>query len=160
MSDLKVRVVKLEPMRVASVHAFSEGPEIEAGQKLVAWARPKGLLDDPDRYRVFGFNNPDPSPGSPNYGYEFWIVVGPDVEPEGEVKVKEFPGGLYAVTRCDVPPGGAYEAIPATWQQLVAWCEDSEYQFATHQWLEKHIDLAETSPETGFVLDLHLPIAE
>jgi DNA gyrase inhibitor GyrI len=147
-------------MRVASVRAFSAQPEGEAGEKLVAWAEPKGLFDKPDQHRVFGFNNPDPAPGSPNYGYEFWIVVGSDVEPEEGVEVKEFPGGLYAVTRCDVPAGGAYEAIPATWQQLVTWCEDSKYRIATHQWLEEHLDLAETSPEEGFVLKLYLPIAK
>lgn len=157
MSELEVRVVHLEPMRVASVHAFSASPEYDALEKLMAWAKPKGLLDDPERHRVFGFNNPDPSPGSPNYGYEFWIVVGPDVEPEGEVTVKEFPGGLYAVTRCEVQEGeDPGQVIPETWRRLVAWCEDSKYRVAHHQWLEEH-----TLQHPGvLLLDLHCPITE
>ena len=156
MSELDVRIVKLEPMRVASAHAFSESPEPEAGEKLIAWAKPKGLLDDPEKHRVFGFNNPDPSPGSPNYGYEFWIAVGPDVEPEGDIKIKEFPGGLYAVTRCEVK--NPWEDIPGTWQRLVAWSETSKYQMARHQWLEEHIGPFGSSEE--FTLALCLPIAE
>ena len=96
MSELEVRIVKLEPMRVASFHAYSASPEGDAMGKLLAWAKPKGLLDPPGAHRIFGFNNPDPHPGSPNYGYEFWLAVGPDVKPEGELNLKDFPGGLYA----------------------------------------------------------------
>ena len=66
MSELDVRIVELEPMRVASFHAFGESPELKASKKLVDWAKPKGLLDAKGTHRIFGFNNPDPSPGSPN----------------------------------------------------------------------------------------------
>jgi AraC family transcriptional regulator len=157
MKDLDVRIAKLDPMRVASAHAFGPNPETEAMNKLQAWAEPMGLLADPKRHRIFGFNNPDPSPGSPNYGYEFWIAVGPDVEAEGDIKIKEFSGGLYAVTRCEVQ-GDAYDIIPATWQQLVAWREDSPYRCATHQWLEEV--LGPPGSSDNFVLDLCLPITE
>lgn len=157
MSELDVRIVKLGSMRVASAHAHSASPEHDAIEKLVAWAEPKGLLDDQETHRVFGFNNPDPSPGSPNYGYEFWIVIGPDMEPEGEIKAKEFPGGLYAVTRCEVS-GDAYDVIPATWKQLVTWLENSKYRSGTHQWLEEH--LSPIGVAEDFVLDLYMPIIE
>lgn len=157
MSELDVRIVKLEPMRVASAHAHSASPEQDAMEKLIAWAKPKGLLDDQETHRVFGFNNPDPSPGSPNYGYEFWIMIGPDVEPAGEIKVKEFAGGLYAVTRCEVS-GDAYEVIPATWKQLVIWLENSKYRGGTHQWLEECLSPIGGTEE--FILDLYMPIVE
>ena len=153
MSELEVRIIKLEPMRMASAHAYSSTPEHDALNKLIAWAKPKGLFDDPEQHRIFGFNNPDPSPGSPNYGYEFWISVGPEVEPEGEVEIKEFAGGLYAVTRCK-----GVENIGQTWKQLASWVEDSKYRWAPHQWLEEHISGVD-SPE-GLVLDLCFPIAE
>jgi DNA gyrase inhibitor GyrI len=157
MNELDVRIVKLEPMRVASAHAFGPNPETEAMNKLQAWAHPEGLLDDPEKHRVFGFNNPDPSPGSPNYGYEFWIAVGPDAEAEGDIEIKEFSGGLYAVTRCEVQ-GDAYDIISATWQQLVAWREDSPYRCAAHQWLEEVLGPPVSSDD--FVLDLYLPVTE
>ena len=154
MSELQARIVELEPMRVASVHAYNASPEGDAWNKLIAWAKLKGLLNDPETHRIFGFNNPDPSPGSPNYGYEFWIVVGPEVEPEGEVKVKEFSGGLYAVTRCK-----GVDNITSTWKRLVAWSEESKYRHAHHQWLEEHIGPANVpQDEEGLVLDLYMPI--
>jgi hypothetical protein len=54
-------------------------------------------------YRTFGFNNPDPSPGSPNYGYEIWLGVGPDVEESPPIEIKQVVLGKYAVTRCVGP---------------------------------------------------------
>ncbi len=100
MTEIDVRIVTLKPMRVAAALGFGEQPELLAWDKILSWAKPLGLLDDLKAVRFFGFNNPDPSPGSPNYGYEQWIVVGPDVKAEGDIKIKDFSGGLYAVTRC------------------------------------------------------------
>jgi AraC family transcriptional regulator len=156
MADLDVRIVDLPPMRVARVHAFGEHPEHMAGQKLLDWAQPKGLLDDPQAHRIFGFNNPSPSPGSPNYGYEFWITVGPEEEPDGEAQIQEFAGGLYAVARCTV--SGDPEAIGRTWQRMVVWREESPYQGAGHQWLEEHMGYFAVSE--NFTLDCYLPIAQ
>jgi DNA gyrase inhibitor GyrI len=156
MSEIDVRIVDLPPLRVASVHAYGPNPEEVAWQKLVAWARPRGLLDDNQTHPIFGFNNPDPSPGTPNYGYEFWIVVGPEVEADGEVKVVQFPGGRYAVARCETR--GDMEQIGRSWKQLVAWQAKSAYRPARHQWLEKHIGYTDEA-ETELVMDLYMPIA-
>ena len=157
MTELEVHIVKLEPMRVASVYGFGENPEEIAWEKLERWATSKGFMDDPEHHPIFGFNNPDPSPGSPNYGYEFWMAVGPEFEPEEGVRILGFSGGLYAVTRCNVGEA-PYESIPRTWQQLVEWQENSRYRRGRHQWLEQHIEVKEMPHE--FALDLHLPIAE
>ncbi|MHA2314338.1 MAG: ArsR family transcriptional regulator, partial [Candidatus Hermodarchaeia archaeon] len=76
IENLFVQVVELEPMRVASVRALSATPENDAWEKMRAWAEPQGLLDDIDNHPVFGFNNPNPTPGQKEYGYEFWIRMG------------------------------------------------------------------------------------
>jgi effector-binding domain-containing protein len=154
MSDLKVRTVELEPMRVAYALGFGTSPEFEAWDKILAFGRSKGLLEDPDEARFFGFNNPDPSPGSPNYGYEQWMVVGDDVDPEGDVKIKEFSGGLYAVTQFK-----GIENIGEVWKQLVRWQEDSQYKVGHHQWLEELLTPVDAPPEE-YVFDLWLPIVE
>lgn len=154
MSELNVRIVNLEAMRVASAYGFGPSPELLAWQNLVDWARPQGFLDDPETHRIFGFNNPDPSSGSPNYGYEFWLEIGPDVEPEGEIRVQDFGGGLYAVTGCV-----GVENIMATWKQLVAWVAESGYGNGRHQWLEQHLS-PDGTPLEKLKLDLFLPITE
>ncbi len=156
MDGLEVRIERLEPMRVASVYGFGESPETIAWGKLIAWAKPRGLLDDPEKHRIFGFNNPNPTAASPNYGYEFWIQVEPDVEAEDDVRIIDFNGGLYAVTRCK----GA-ENIGPTWKRLVEWRADSNHKHARHQWLEEHIGPAEADIDAdALVLDLYMPIVE
>ena len=154
MSDLAVRIVKLEPLRVASFHGFGPNPEHLAAQKLAAWAGPRGYLADSARHRIFGFNNPNPSAGSPNYGYEFWIVVGPEVEATKDVPVKEFGGGLYAVTRCQ-----GVENIGPTWGRLVQWLTDNPHGEACHQWLEENLNPGFIATDEEMLLDLYAPIA-
>jgi len=154
MSGEEVRVVRLEAMRVASVYGFGKEPENEAWSKLEGWAGPRGLMDDPQR-RIFGFNNPNPSAGSPNYGYEFWITVDPETEAGGEARIKEFGGGLYAALCVEVK-GDAYTAIPEAWKRLHRWCEQNGRRFGHHQWLEEHL----SGQGDSFTLDLLMPIAE
>lgn len=150
--NLEVRLIELTPMRVATCHVFGPSPERAAWEKLAEWAREKNLLTE--EARVYGFNNPDPAPGSPNYGYEVWLEVSPEVEGTEEIPIKEFPGGYYAVARAV----GVEQIYPA-WQKLVAWCEDSPYRIGNHQCLEGHINLDLENLEK-LTLDLYLPIAK
>jgi DNA gyrase inhibitor GyrI len=157
MNDLDVRIVTLQPMRVACINGFGEGPEGLAFEKMRAWAEAHRLLEQP--HRIFGYNNPDPSPGSPNYGYDVWLSVDESVQADGEARIIDFPGGLYAVTRIEVKD--PWQDIPGAWQELVRWMESSKYRQGRHQWLEEHIGpLDETVTALPFTLDLHLPITE
>ncbi len=149
---MDVRIVQLEPLHVASALGFGTGPESIAIDTLVKWARERGLLDVTPQPRFFGFDNPMPSPGSPNYGYEFWMTVGPDVTAEHPIAIKDFPGGRYAVTRCK-----GVEGIGSTWKRFVAWAGANGYQLARHQWLEEQLSMPGL-PLEELVLDLYMPI--
>ena len=155
-TQLDVKIVKLEPLRVACVNGYGSQPEDLAFQKMRAFVQANGLDSDGQAHRFFGFNHPDPSPGSPNYGYDVWVTVDETVQSEGESPVFDFPGGLYAVLRIRPSDG---EDIFKNWQKLVAWRERSKYRPAHHQWLEEHIgDLGANFPD--LTLDLYMPIAE
>jgi DNA gyrase inhibitor GyrI len=130
-----VEIVTLTRMRVASAWAFGGGPEDAAWAKLDAWARPLGLLDAPGA-RVFGFNNPNPSEGSPNYGYEFMVTVGPEVEPGPEIRIGELPGGKYATMPATVETDPGTD-IPAAWRRLDQWVAQHGHRMGHHQWLEE-----------------------
>jgi DNA gyrase inhibitor GyrI len=158
MSDLEVHIVRLEPMRVASVRAVSESPEVDAWNKLRSWAEPKGLLRDDENHPIFGFNNPSPTPDSKEYGYEFWIKVGRDIVSEEEIEVKDFPGGLYAVTTCKLTGDPSGRNILETWRALWEWVKSSKYKWCQTHELEKLRD--PLAPEMDIILDLYLPIEE
>ena len=145
---LDVRIERLAPMRVAVFRAVSDSPEHDAWEKLCAWAEPKGLLGEPERRLVFGFNNPSPSPGRKEYGYEFWLA--PLADPETCVDVKDFPGGWYAVTTCRLPDAGE------TWKALWEWVQASEYCWRHTHELERLVN--PLAPPDDLVLDLCLPV--
>ncbi len=154
MSQIEVRIVSLEPMRVISAYGFGEGPEGIAWDKLNAWAGPRGYLSDVENHPTYGFNNPNPTPGSPNYGYEIWMKVDADEPPAEGLTFKDFAGGLYAVTRFT-----NLNRISEVWHQLVAWRESSRYSCGNHQWLELLLNPLETDIEK-YTFDLYLPIRE
>lgn len=163
MKKIQVDIVKLEPMHVASVQATSTTPERDAWSKMRAWAEPKGLLEDTAKHPVFGFNNPNPSPGRPEYGYEFWIRVDSDTRPSEDVRIKEFSGGLYAVTTCRLKEElesefFRKEGYLESWKNIVDWVKTSKYTMGKHPCLEKSHDPG--ASEDDLVLDLYCPIEE
>ena len=158
MNDLKVRIVTLPPMRFVCFNGFGSSPEGMAWSKLIEWAKKKGLLN-PSR-RFFGYNNPDPTPGSPNYGYDAWMDVEEGVQADEGGRVIEFPGGLYAVAH--VEAGAQGENIYDTWQKLAGWVENSRYKMDVHsrQWLEEALSMHAPRADGSFALDLYEPIRE
>jgi DNA gyrase inhibitor GyrI len=94
-------------------------------------------------------------PGSTRYGYEFWIKVGPEAEPEGNVRIGEFFGGTYAVARCEVL-GDPGKTIPSRWQALAEWCKNNHHPLAHHPALERFLGLPDDLDH--LVMILHCPI--
>jgi effector-binding domain-containing protein len=153
MTELDVQIVEMEPMRVAVAQGYGESPEPIAWEKILAFAREQGI--DVEEVRFFGFNNPNPSPGSPNYGYEQWMTVGPGVEAEGEIEIKEIPARRYAVSQFQ-----GLEKIGEEWKRLVLWFEDSPYKKPAHwcECLEELLTGPHVPPEE-YVFKLYLPLA-
>ena len=154
MNDFEVNIVQLKPMRMAASLGFGSNPEESAFAQMLEFARKKGLLEDGNLPVTYGFNNPNPAPGSPNYGYEVWLPLPAGIEPDGEITVLDFAGGHYAVTRFQ-----GLEKIGEVWKQLVIWQEGSEYHRGSHQWLEKLFNFGKTSLEE-LEFELYLPLVK
>jgi DNA gyrase inhibitor GyrI len=156
MTDVEVRVERLPAMRVAWARAVSGSPERDAWQALGGWAKAEGLLDDPQAHPVFGFNNPSPSGGAREYGYEFWVAVGPGAAPPEGIGLKDFPGGLYAVTSCRLSGG---PSVPQCWKALLRWVHSSPYAWRrTAHELEKVRDPLAAAADME--LELYLPLED
>jgi DNA gyrase inhibitor GyrI len=151
---LDVRIERLRPMRVAWVRAFGRRPEEDAWSLLSAWARPAGLLDDPAAHPVFGFNNPPSAPGVLEYGCEFWVAVDTETHPPDGIGLKEFEGGLYAVTSCQPGPD-----MPQSWRALLRWVHTSQrtWRRTAHE-LERVLN--PLAPPEATVVELCLPLEE
>ena len=94
-----LKITRLEPCRAASFHVSNSfKPEQEAAAMFQAWAKAHGLIDKYRFLSVLEFNNPWGPDDKPR-GYEIWcFLTGLDDVNLSDVIVKDFPGGLYAVT--------------------------------------------------------------
>ena len=150
--NLRVHFEKLPPMRVVSFHAISKTPEKDASLKMNKWMKVNGILFDNEKHPTFGFNNPNPTREKDEYGYEFWLKVNDDFEPNDDVKVKDIPSYQYAVTTC-----WRLTDIGRDWKNLHRWVKELEYIIL---WDTPCLERAHFSivSEDELILDLLLPI--
>ena len=155
MPELKVEIVELPPMRVASALGFGAEPEAQAFALIDKFASKAGVELDFSTLRLYGFDNPSPSPGSSNYGYEVWLPIDESVEAIDPIRIKQFEGGTFASTRFT-----GLSNIGRVWKELVAWVEDSSYTFGPNscKCLEKNDTPLEQDPEK-WTFDLYLSVA-
>ena len=108
-------------------------------------------MDEKSGTKIFGFNNPNPTPGKEEYGYEVWITVnGMDDTGDDRIKIKKFAGGKYALLSTNV------KEVGDAWKKFGEWVKESEYDYGTHQWLEEMVSFNETEEDIG--LTLYMPI--
>jgi DNA gyrase inhibitor GyrI len=154
--DIVIR--ELPEMRVASYRSISASPETEAWSVLSRWARERGLFDGP--FRIFGFNDPNPKPGVPEYGYRFRITVADDVEGGDGVEIETVPGGRFAVGHIEV---NAVEDIGAGWKEFGAALREqglvSDEPDHCPRWYEEHLDYDPDHPGLPFGMDLYVELA-
>ncbi|MBU1049442.1 GyrI-like domain-containing protein [Candidatus Bipolaricaulota bacterium] len=155
MRQLEVQIVELPAMRVASALGFGTEPEMQASGIINEFAKKAGIELDFTTVRMYGFDNPTPSPGSPNYGYEFWLPVDESVQGIAPVEIKHFAGGTFATTRFT-----GLSNIGRVWKELAAWVEESPYSFGSQygHGLEKNDTPFEQDPEK-WTFDLYIPVS-
>jgi len=153
-----VRIINLRPMRVAWYNHISDEPEEHSWNEMINWVKEQGL-DKLFTSRYFGFDSTAPQEGSSEYGYEVWVTVGENVEPSGKIGIKEFKGGLYAVSNTKGCPG---DKIPLVYRNLHEWIKESDYNFGNHQCLEEHFPNIPSKQNEEFFshLDIFYPIKE
>jgi DNA gyrase inhibitor GyrI len=150
MTEFIVEIVRLEPFQVAATAVTSKSPEAEALDALLSWARPQGLLDG--TCRVFGYDNCKPYP---DHTYTTWLSLNQAVKPTGEVAIKAFPGGLFAVTEIQ-----GVEQISPTWNRLAEWCKAKGYQLGAQTCLEEHLNALGDCPPQDLRFKLYHSIKE
>jgi len=82
------------------------------------------------------------------------MTVGPDIEADGDIEIKEIPGRTYVVTRRTLLN------ITEVWMRLVMWQEGSPYEMAPGQCLEECMTPPPPEMSENTVMDLYLPVVE
>ncbi|BCZ46789.1 hypothetical protein psyc5s11_28560 [Clostridium gelidum] len=158
--DIKV-LKKLETMRVAYYCYYGKHSEDNAFTVMREWINKTGMNINEQKLRIWGFDNPSPSEGHDEYGYEVCITIDEDIDVnDDKIKTKFLDGGLYAVIGVKPDENGeiGYEIMKA-WKRFNNWLTDSKYIYGGHQWLEEHLGFDDNFNHIGGV-DLYMPIME
>jgi hypothetical protein len=62
------------------------------------------------------------------HGYEFFLMVGRNIEPDGDIDMRQIPGGLYAVLQFK-----NLENIGNAWEHLWNWIRENKYEYIGNQ---------------------------
>jgi DNA gyrase inhibitor GyrI len=126
---MTIEIKRLQPQHVAVLRAGEPDAELRALNGVLDWARARGYLTD--TYRLFGYDNCLPGD---QHIYTAWVTVSAAAQPDDQVAVVDFPGGLYAA----MPVRAEGEAIKAGWEQLDVWLPSSSYRPGAQPCLEEH----------------------
>jgi DNA gyrase inhibitor GyrI len=119
MENSQVKLLQLNPLRAAYVHSDGASPEEDALNKILSYAKEKGLTQ---KERLFG-RNTYPTDQPEPHGYEYYLTVDDNTETSGEVSIAEIPGGLYAVAEVQ-----SLFNLGEGWKSLFAWLQSNGYE--------------------------------
>jgi hypothetical protein len=142
----RIRLVDCPPLTVAATMLVDKSPEGPARQRLNEWAMRRGLLQNPGQWRYFGFNRRDLDRRGEGYGWEAWMSCPGDAQGDGQIEIKAFPGGKYAVFTQKPEEffnggWGRFMAALRLWQETYGWVDDP-----CGRWLEEYTMRTSTGP--------------
>jgi DNA-binding transcriptional MerR regulator len=145
-----VRIVQLEPMRMARYHDPVAPSCFDTWRHMIAWACGYGLPTT----RAFGYTSPNPTGIVPRYGYEVLFALPDGFEPRGHIEAVAFPGGLYAVTTT------WYRDCTPDWRALDRWVQTHpEYTARPGLFLEE-LNSFSLPVDENSVVDIFYPICQ
>ncbi len=146
----------VEPMWTAAFTATGTDAADKAREYLLNWAYTEDLFNDNSSHRIFAYYN------SERIGYEdFFFTMNITVDKDYKtkdpnIKLGEFKGGYYAVTKSKFKYNGW------SWGQFIKWVAKSkEYDFGDYWFFEEyiikkpHIDM-----ETDMILYMPVKLKE
>lgn len=154
MENIAVRLVDLQPMHVVTANGYGQYPEMEAWDLILDFSNEQDIDPWDKSHRFFGFNNPEPTPESPEYGYEQWMTIDDGIAADEPLDVKDVAGGRYATVHIH-----GLDTIGDAWQHLASWCEAQGYSVAGDRepCLEELLTPIDAPPE-AWEMDLYLAI--
>jgi AraC family transcriptional regulator len=145
--DLKLKIKEISPLKVIyvnSIGAYENKGTEEAWNKVCSFAEQNKLFG---RHTAFiGISHDDPKvTEAEKLRYDACVVVSKEVEPQGEVGVKNIEGGKYAIFLHK----GPYENFKYSYEYIFGtWLPESGEELRDAPCLEKYLNSPDdTKPE-------------
>lgn len=156
-----VIIGRKEAVRVACVRATGPYREssMEAWNKMIAWAGPKGLFGPQTRF--IGVGHDDPGATTPDLiRYDACVTVGSEFQlgaDDTDGFITEIPGGEYAT----VVHKGPYELLERTYMWLYGeWLPKSGREASPKPCHEVYLNSPQSTPPEELLTEINVPLAE
>jgi len=143
---------ELDVLYVRHIGAFEKIGE--AYGKLMMWAGPRGLLQNPELKTVTVYHDDPSITEMENVRQSACITINQDVKPEGEIGKMKIPAGQFAVGRFEI----GVEEFTEAWDTMCQWFSQSGYQPGEGYYYELYHNNHEEHPEKKFILDICIPV--
>ena len=153
---MDVTIKTLPPLHVAYVRHVGPYPEChKAWMILCGWALLRGL--NLFRTTFLGLTHDDPQKVPPDkLRYDACFVVPEGIAPEGAVRIKDIPGGNWAV----YVHKGPFEEFPDVYDMLLnRWLPSSGYRFKGGATMNIHLTAPDITPPEERLTEIRIPLA-
>ncbi|HET8727743.1 MAG TPA: AraC family transcriptional regulator [Alphaproteobacteria bacterium] len=155
MYDVEIRT--MPPLRLAAMRHV--GPYMQIGasfDRLFAWAAGRGLMGPSARSFGIYYDDPDSVPVA-DLRSEAAMVVGSEVEADGDVHIVTLAGGRHAAIRHK----GPYAELEAAYRWLYRdWLPGSGDEAADRPCFEEYLNNPRALPPQEWLTEICLPLAE
>ncbi len=142
---MNVKIWTLESAKMACAEHVGPYEEVgKAWEKLCSWAGPQGLFNEKTKFYGVYYDDPSKVPAE-KLRSEACITIENEVPGTDKIKIKDFPGGRYAVTT----HLGPYEKLGESWMELYTkWLPQSGEECKESPCYEQYLtDPNNTKPE-------------
>lgn len=148
-----VEVKELEKVNTAYITCFGVNEMGNAFERLMAWAGPKGLLNE-DLKMATVYHDSFKTTDADRVRMSVSMFLDTPVEPEGEIGSSDLPGGKTIVGRFEI----GMDEFEKAWSGMFIWMNENGFSRSEQNPYEVYHNDYREHPEQKFILDICIPV--
>lgn len=152
--NANIEIKETPELNFASItHVGVNGIE-NAFERLIKWAKPKGLMEYPETRMARIFHDSFKITEPDNVRMSICMLVNEPFVTEGEINNATIKKGKCIVGRFEIIPND----FEKSWSSLFVWMNENGYKKAEENPFEIYQNDFREHPENKFIVDMYIPI--
>lgn len=152
--NAKIEIKELPKMNLAYITQIGVNGLENAFERIVKWARPKGLLEGDGSPIVRVFHDSFKVTDEDKVRMSIGVVLTHSIQAEGEIGLTSLESGKHIVGRFEIEP----KEFERSWDSLFIWMNEKGYKKDDRNPFEVYHNNPNEHPEKKCIVDLCIPI--